>query len=101
VRLFGEEPSATQPDEFFGNFEQFLVALSDAKMDNENGRKKREEDEKRAKQEVEVSYLKTNLFFNLTCSDYSLLLLFYNYGTTIFHYIVWGIILYNNISSAF
>jgi dishevelled associated activator of morphogenesis len=56
VRLFGEEPNATQLDEFFNNFEQFLVALSDARMDNENNRKKREEDEKRAKQEAEVSW---------------------------------------------
>jgi len=55
VRLFGEEPNATQLDEFFSTFEQFLVALSDARMDNENNRKKREEDEKRAKQEAEVS----------------------------------------------
>ncbi|XP_065343760.1 disheveled-associated activator of morphogenesis 1 [Cloeon dipterum] len=54
VRLFGEEPNSTQLDEFFSNFEQFLVALSDARMDNENNRRKREEDEKRAKQEAEL-----------------------------------------------
>jgi len=60
VRLFGEEPNATQLDEFFNNFEQFLVALSDARMDNENNRKKREEDEKRAKQEAEVKTISFN-----------------------------------------
>ncbi|XP_037934330.1 disheveled-associated activator of morphogenesis 1 isoform X2 [Teleopsis dalmanni] len=54
VRLFGEDGSILQPDEFFGIFDAFLSAFSEAKQDNENFRKRQEEEEKRAKQEAEL-----------------------------------------------
>jgi len=54
VRLFGEDGSVVQPEEFFGIFDAFLVAFSEAKQDNENFRKRAEEEEKRLKQEAEV-----------------------------------------------
>lgn len=54
VRLFGEDGSVVQPDEFFGIFDGFLVAFVEAKQDNENFRKRQEEEEKRLKQEAEV-----------------------------------------------
>lgn len=54
VRLFGEDGSVIQPDEFFGIFDTFLVAFLEAKQDNENFRKRQEEEEKRAKQEAEL-----------------------------------------------
>ncbi|XP_076273248.1 disheveled-associated activator of morphogenesis-like protein isoform X2 [Rhynchophorus ferrugineus] len=57
VRLFGEEPANTQPDEFFGVFDTFLMAFMEAKQDNENMRRKQEEDEKRAKQEEQLKKL--------------------------------------------
>lgn len=57
VRLFGEDNSTVQPDEFFGIFDTFLLALNEARQDNENMRKKREEEEKRAKQDAEVNPL--------------------------------------------
>lgn len=55
VRLFGEDNTSIQPDEFFAIFDAFLAAFSEARHDNENLRKRREEEERRAKQEVEVS----------------------------------------------
>lgn len=54
VRLFGEDPTAIQPDEFFGIFDSFLTAFTDAFQDNENMRKRQEEEEKRAKQEADL-----------------------------------------------
>lgn len=54
VRLFGEDSAGVQPDEFFGIFENFIQALSEARQDVENMRRKVEEDERRAKQEQEV-----------------------------------------------
>ncbi|XP_055636774.1 disheveled-associated activator of morphogenesis 1 isoform X2 [Toxorhynchites rutilus septentrionalis] len=54
VRLFGEDGSVVQPDEFFGIFDGFLSALMEAKQDNENFRRRQEEEEKRAKQEAEL-----------------------------------------------
>uniref|UniRef100_A0AAG5CZK0 FH2 domain-containing protein n=1 Tax=Anopheles atroparvus TaxID=41427 RepID=A0AAG5CZK0_ANOAO len=54
VRLFGEDGSIVQPEEFFGIFDGFLTALMEAKMDNENFRRRQEEEEKRAKQEAEL-----------------------------------------------
>lgn len=55
VRLFGEDGSVVQPDEFFGIFDSFLNAFHEARQDNENFKKRQEEDEKRAKQEAEVN----------------------------------------------
>ncbi|XP_044581625.1 disheveled-associated activator of morphogenesis 1 isoform X1 [Cotesia glomerata] len=54
VRLFGEDSAGVQPDEFFGIFENFLQALTEARADVENMRKKVEEEERRAKQEQEL-----------------------------------------------
>lgn len=56
VRLFGEDGSVIQPEEFFGIFDTFLMAFSEARQDNENFRKRAEEEEKRIKQEAEVNY---------------------------------------------
>lgn len=52
MRLFGED--GLQPEEFFGIFDNFLVAFAEARQDNENFRKRAEEEEKRLKQEAEV-----------------------------------------------
>jgi dishevelled associated activator of morphogenesis len=54
VRLFGEDGSVVQPEEFFGIFDTFLSSFAEARNDNESFRKRQEEDEKRAKQEAEV-----------------------------------------------
>lgn len=56
VRLFGEDGSLIQPDEFFGIFDKFLASFMEARNDNENIKRRQEEDEKRAKQEVEVRH---------------------------------------------
>ncbi|XP_017787328.1 PREDICTED: disheveled-associated activator of morphogenesis 1 isoform X2 [Nicrophorus vespilloides] len=57
VRLFGEDPNAVQPDEFFGIFDTFLMTFTEARQDNENMRKRQEEEEKRAKQEEALKKL--------------------------------------------
>lgn len=57
VRLFGEDPAAAQPDEFFGIFDTFLTSFTEARQDNENMRKRQEEEEKRAKQEADLKKL--------------------------------------------
>ncbi|CAH1159429.1 unnamed protein product [Phaedon cochleariae] len=57
VRLFGEDYTNAQPDEFFGVLDTFVVALSEARQDNENARRRQEEEEKRAKQEAELKKL--------------------------------------------
>lgn len=57
VRLFGEDPATSQPDEFFGIFDTFLTAFMEARQDNENLRKRQEEEEKRAKQEADLKKL--------------------------------------------
>lgn len=54
VRLFGEDGSILQPEEFFGIFDTFLTAFAEARQDNENTRRRQEEEEKRAKQEAEL-----------------------------------------------
>lgn len=56
MRLFGEDGSVIQPEEFFGIFDTFLMAFTEARQDNENFRKRAEEEEKRLKQEAEVSF---------------------------------------------
>ena len=55
MKHFGEEAGKIQPDEFFGIFDQFLQAVSEAKQENENMRKKKEEEERRARMEAQVS----------------------------------------------
>lgn len=57
VRLFGEDPNNTQPDEFFGVFDAFVSSFAEARHDNENMKRKQEEEEKRAKQEAELKKL--------------------------------------------
>lgn len=54
VRLFGEDNTSIQPDDFFGIFDAFLTALNEARQDNENMRRRKDEEEKRAKQEAEL-----------------------------------------------
>lgn len=54
VKHFGEEANKIQPDEFFGIFDQFLQAVSEAKQENENMRKKKEEEERRARMEAQL-----------------------------------------------
>ncbi|KDR14722.1 Disheveled-associated activator of morphogenesis 2 [Zootermopsis nevadensis] len=54
VRLFGEDNSTIQPDDFYGIFDAFLTAFNEARQDNENMRRRREEEEKRAAQEAEL-----------------------------------------------
>ncbi|KAF8790753.1 Disheveled-associated activator of like protein [Argiope bruennichi] len=53
VKHFGEDPSHMQPDEFFAIFDTFLTSFNEARQDNETFRRKREDDEKRAKQDTE------------------------------------------------
>ncbi|KAJ8341277.1 hypothetical protein SKAU_G00335680 [Synaphobranchus kaupii] len=54
VKHFGEDPSRMQPDEFFGIFDQFLQAFSEAKQENENIRRRKEEEERRARMEAQL-----------------------------------------------
>ncbi|KAK2091830.1 Disheveled-associated activator of morphogenesis 1 [Saguinus oedipus] len=53
VKHFGEEAGKIQPDEFFGIFDQLLQAVSEAKQENENMRKRKEE-ERRACMETQL-----------------------------------------------
>ncbi|KAL5235210.1 hypothetical protein ACI65C_002620 [Semiaphis heraclei] len=57
VRLFGEDNSTIQPDDFFAIFDSFLTALYEARQDNTSVKKRREEEEKRIRQEVELKKL--------------------------------------------
>ncbi|KAJ0062979.1 hypothetical protein NL108_010283, partial [Boleophthalmus pectinirostris] len=50
LRHFGED--ALQPDEFFGIFDSFMTSFSDAKQDNLNMIKRKEEEERRALMEA-------------------------------------------------
>uniref|UniRef100_A0A8C6UN61 Dishevelled associated activator of morphogenesis 1b n=1 Tax=Neogobius melanostomus TaxID=47308 RepID=A0A8C6UN61_9GOBI len=52
LKHFGEDPSKMQPDEFFGIFDSFMTSFSDAKQDNDNMIKRKEEEEKRALMEA-------------------------------------------------
>ncbi|KAI5101979.1 disheveled-associated activator of morphogenesis 1 isoform X2 [Silurus meridionalis] len=54
VKVYGEEPSSAQPDDFFRIFDQFLQAFAEAKQDNENIRKRKEEEERRARLEAQM-----------------------------------------------
>ncbi|CAB0010521.1 unnamed protein product [Nesidiocoris tenuis] len=54
VRVFGEDNSSIQPDDFFGIFDAFLCSFAEARSDNENSRRRKEEEEKRARQEAEM-----------------------------------------------
>jgi hypothetical protein len=59
-----------QPDEFFGIFDAFLIAFTEAKQDNENFRKRQEEEEKRLKQEAEVKVTIYKFKFNFTIQNH-------------------------------
>ncbi|XP_066451412.1 disheveled-associated activator of morphogenesis 2 isoform X1 [Eleutherodactylus coqui] len=52
MKHFGELEGKMQPDEFFGIFDTFLQSFSEAKQDLENMRKKKEEEERRARMEA-------------------------------------------------
>uniref|UniRef100_A0ACB8G5Z1 Disheveled-associated activator of morphogenesis 1 n=1 Tax=Sphaerodactylus townsendi TaxID=933632 RepID=A0ACB8G5Z1_9SAUR len=54
VKHFVEDVGKTQPDEFFGIFDQFLQAVTEAKQENENMRKRKEEEERRARMEAQL-----------------------------------------------
>lgn len=54
LRHFGEVSSNLQPDEFFGIFDTFLTAFSEAKQDNENMARRKEEEERRALMEAQL-----------------------------------------------
>ncbi|XP_005801208.1 disheveled-associated activator of morphogenesis 1 [Xiphophorus maculatus] len=50
---FGEDSSKQQPDDFFGVFNTFLSAYSEARQDNEDIARRQEEEEKRALAEAQ------------------------------------------------
>lgn len=52
-KMFGEDTKSTQPDELFGIFDQFLITAAEAKVDNDNVKKRRLEEERRTKAEEE------------------------------------------------
>ncbi|NXL50904.1 DAAM1 protein, partial [Podilymbus podiceps] len=54
VKHFGEDTDKMQPDEFFGIFDQFLQAVTEAKQENENMRRRKEEEERRARMEAQL-----------------------------------------------
>ncbi|XP_069494990.1 disheveled-associated activator of morphogenesis 1 isoform X1 [Ambystoma mexicanum] len=54
VKHFGEDTGKMQPDEFYGIFDQFLQAFSEAKLENEKMKKRKEEDERRARMEAQL-----------------------------------------------
>ncbi|XP_061052245.1 disheveled-associated activator of morphogenesis 2 [Eubalaena glacialis] len=49
---FGEQDSKMQPDEFFGIFDTFLQAFSEARQDLEAMRRRKEDEERRARMEA-------------------------------------------------
>ncbi|KAH8032324.1 hypothetical protein HPB51_024101 [Rhipicephalus microplus] len=53
ARRFGEDSVQMPPDEFFSIFDSFLVSFNEAKNDNENFRRKKEDEERRSRQEAE------------------------------------------------
>ncbi|KAM4692829.1 disheveled-associated activator of morphogenesis 2 [Discoglossus pictus] len=52
MKHFGEMEGKMQPDEFFGIFDTFLQSFAEARQDLENMRKKKEEEERRARMEA-------------------------------------------------
>uniref|UniRef100_A0A4W3KA73 Disheveled-associated activator of morphogenesis 2-like n=1 Tax=Callorhinchus milii TaxID=7868 RepID=A0A4W3KA73_CALMI len=54
LKHFGEDEAKMQPDEFFGIFDTFLQSFNEAKQDLENMRRKKEEEERRARMEAMV-----------------------------------------------
>lgn len=54
LKHFGEDKSDLKPDVFFAIFDTFIMAFAEAKQDNKNMAKKKEEEEKRALIEAQV-----------------------------------------------
>uniref|UniRef100_A0AAY4B4C0 Dishevelled associated activator of morphogenesis 1b n=1 Tax=Denticeps clupeoides TaxID=299321 RepID=A0AAY4B4C0_9TELE len=54
LKHFGEDAVKMQPDEFFGIFDQFLQAFTEAQQENENMRRRKEEEERRARMEAQL-----------------------------------------------
>uniref|UniRef100_A0A8C9TSU3 Dishevelled associated activator of morphosis 1 n=1 Tax=Scleropages formosus TaxID=113540 RepID=A0A8C9TSU3_SCLFO len=54
LRHFGEDDGKMQPDEFFGIFDQFLQSFAEAKQENENLRRRKEEEQRRAQMEAQL-----------------------------------------------
>uniref|UniRef100_A0A8C9RLX9 Dishevelled associated activator of morphogenesis 1b n=1 Tax=Scleropages formosus TaxID=113540 RepID=A0A8C9RLX9_SCLFO len=54
VKHFGEDAARMQPDEFFGIFDQFMQAFTEAKQENDNMQKRKEEEERRARMEAQL-----------------------------------------------
>ncbi|XP_043543183.1 disheveled-associated activator of morphogenesis 2 isoform X2 [Chiloscyllium plagiosum] len=52
LKHFSEDETKMQPDEFFGIFDTFLQSFAEAKQDLENMRRKKEEEERRARMEA-------------------------------------------------
>ncbi|XP_043859663.1 disheveled-associated activator of morphogenesis 2 isoform X1 [Dromiciops gliroides] len=52
LKHFGESEGKMQPDEFFGIFDTFLQAFSEARQDLDSMRRKKEEEERRARMEA-------------------------------------------------
>ena len=67
-RLFSEDPTTTQSDEFFGTFDYFITSFEEARQDNESVKKKKEEEEKIAKQHQEVSRIIINIYWPIQLS---------------------------------
>lgn len=67
-RLFSEDPTTTQSDEFFGTFDYFITSFEEARQDNESVKKKKEEEEKIAKQHQEVSSRIINIYWPIQLS---------------------------------
>ncbi|KAL4238139.1 Dishevelled associated activator of morphogenesis 2 [Mactra antiquata] len=53
-KCFGLGESTSQPDEFFGIFDSFLSAMSEARCENERIKRQKEEEEKRAQLEEKL-----------------------------------------------
>ncbi|KAL4641813.1 disheveled-associated activator of morphogenesis 1-like isoform X1 [Arapaima gigas] len=54
LRHFGEDDGKMQPDEFFGIFDQFLQSFAEAKQENENMQRRKEEEQRRARMEAQL-----------------------------------------------
>ena len=55
MKQFCEDPRKMPTEEFFGVFDEFLGSFTDAQLDLEKFRREKEQEEKRAKMEAQVS----------------------------------------------
>lgn len=53
-RFLCEDPAVCQPDEFFGIFDQFLMAFHEGQLDNARFKRDKEQEEQRAEKEAVV-----------------------------------------------